>query len=156
MIDFPLNGLLDKQACLQWLEQQSAPDGQHCPRCGGIERRTALTGTIFQKTRQPPSTIMLMLRGIAKGEPTARLARELGVSRKQMHTLRHRVQDNLYGALPTHVLEETVLDSSGTSRTSEFEADELYQNAGEKRSAPHRLARPTPAPHQQAPGAWYV
>ncbi len=145
MIDFPLDGLLDEQACLDWLGQQLHPQGLHCPRCGQTERRrarkmatipafrckgcdryyTTLSGTIFAKTRQPPSKIVLMLRGIAKGEPTARLARELSVSRKQMHTLRHRVQDNLYETLPIHVLEE-----------SAFEADELYQNAGEKRSAP--------------------
>jgi len=34
---------------------------------------------------------VLLLRGIAKGEPTARLARELGLSRKQLHTLWRRV-----------------------------------------------------------------
>ncbi len=148
MIDFPLDGLLDEQACLLWLEQNLHPEGLRYPRCGHTERRlarqglipafrckgcdryyTALTGTIFARTRQPPSTLVLLLRGIAKGETTARLARELAISRKQMHTLRGRVQNkvqnNLYETLPTHVLDEPV-----------FEADELYQNAGEKRSAP--------------------
>lgn len=156
MIDFPLDGLLDEQACLSWLEQSLHPEGLRCPRCGQAERRrarqglipafrckgcdryyTALTGTIFQKTRQPPSRIVLMRRGIAKGETTARLARELCVSRKQMHTLRGRVQNNLYETLPTHVLEAPVL-----------EADELYQNAGEKRAAPPRRGRPAAAPGQ--------
>ena len=46
----------------------------------------------LRKTRQRPATLVLLLRGIAKGEPTARLARELGVSRKQLHTLRQRIQ----------------------------------------------------------------
>jgi len=164
MIDFPLDGLLDEQACLRWLEQHLHPGGLRCPRCGGAERRlarrrtipayrckgcdryyTALTGTVFEKTQQSPSKIVLMLRGIAKGEPTARLARELNICRKQMHTLRHRVQDNLYETLPTHALEEPA-----------FEADELYQNAGEKRSAPPRSRRPAPAPGEQAPGARHV
>ena len=79
---------------------------------------------------------MLLLRGVAKGEPTARLARELELSRKQAHTLRHRVQTNLADTLPREVLEEE----------SQFEADELYQNAGEKRRAAHgsvRSAAPT-------------
>ena len=49
---------------------------------------TLLTGTVFAKTRQHPATLVLLLRGVAKGEPTARLARELGLSRKQLHTLR--------------------------------------------------------------------
>ena len=158
MIDFPLDGLLDEQACLNWLEHSLHPDGLRCPRCGQTERRrarrggavpsfrckgcdryyTALTGTVFQKTRQPPSTLVLMLRGIAKGETTARLARELDISRKQMHTLRGRVQNSLYETLPTDVLDEPV-----------FEADELYQNAGEKRAAPPGRGRPAPAAGQQ-------
>lgn len=67
---------------------------------------------------------MLLLRGIAKGEPTARLARELGMSRKQLHTLRHRVQANLNATAPTNVMRGTA-----------FKADELYQHAGEKKHA---------------------
>ena len=63
---------------------------------------------------------------MAKGEPTARLARELGLSRKQLHTLRRRVQANLNETAPTGVMTGTV-----------FEANELYQNAG-KKSLPHR------------------
>jgi hypothetical protein len=85
---------------------------------------TLLTGTVFAKTRQRPATLVLLLRGIAKGEPTARLARELGVSRKQLHTLRQRIQTNLNDTAPTEVM-------TGTA----CEADELYQNAGEKKHA---------------------
>jgi hypothetical protein len=78
------------------------------------------------------SKLVLLLRGIAKGEPTARLARELLMSRKQMHTLRHRVQQNLYHTLLRERLDETT-----------FETDELYQNAGEK-SSPHRDPKDPP------------
>jgi transposase-like protein len=146
MIDFPIDELLDEEASSRWLERYLHPDGMCCPRCGATDRRvarrggpflgyrclgcdryhTVLTGTAFEKTRQPPSKLVLLLRGIAKGEPTARLARELSISRKQLHTLRGRVQTNLLATLPSGV------------RTSEvdFEADELYQNAGEKRQAP--------------------
>jgi transposase-like protein len=164
MIDFPLDGLLDEAACLTWLEHNLHPDGLHCPRCRSARRRiarpalvpayrckdcdryyTALTGTIFQKTRQPPSKIVLMLRGIAKGETAARLSRELDISRKQMHTLRGRVQSSLYETLPTDVLDEPV-----------FEADELYQNAGEKRAASSGRGRPAPAAGQQAAGARHL
>jgi hypothetical protein len=67
---------------------------------------------------------VLLLRGIAKGEPTARLARELRLSRKQLHTLRQRVQANINETAPTGLM-------AGTA----FEADELYQNAGEKKHA---------------------
>ena len=101
-----------------------------CRACEGYY--TLLTGTVFEKTRQRPATLVLVLRGTAKGEPTARLARELGLSRKQLHTLRHRIQANLNDTAPTGVM-------TGTA----FEADELYQNAGEK-STPHRDPRDPP------------
>ena len=72
---------------------------------------------------------------MAKGEPTARLARELGLSRKQLHTLRQRLQANLNETAPTGMM-------AGTA----FEADELYQNAGEKKHAASRRQRSaTPA-----------
>jgi transposase-like protein len=142
MIDFPIDELLDDSVCTIWLERHLHPEGLKCPHCGSLERRlfrqqghfpayrcrlcdgyyTLLTGTVFAKTHQPPATLVLLLRGIAKGEPTARLARELGLSRKQLHTLRQRIQTNVNVSAPTTVM-------TGTA----FEADELYQNAGEKR-----------------------
>jgi hypothetical protein len=80
---------------------------------------------------------VLLLRGVAKGEPTARLARELGLSRKQLHTLRQRIQANLNVTAPTGVMPGTA-----------FEADELYQNAGEKKHTPSRPHRSTPTTRQ--------
>jgi hypothetical protein len=41
-----------------------------------------MTGTAFEKTRQRPATLVLVLRGMAKGEPTVSLARERGLSRQ--------------------------------------------------------------------------
>jgi transposase-like protein len=147
MIDFPIAELLDDSTCMIWLERHLHPEGFRCPHCGSTERRlfrqqrhfpayrccgcdgyyTLLTGTVFQKTRQRPATLVLVLRGITKGESTARLARELGMSRKQLHTLRQRVQTNLNDTAPTGFM-------MGTT----FEADELYQNAGEKKHAASR------------------
>jgi transposase-like protein len=145
MIDFPIGELMDDSICTLWLERYLHPQGLTCPHCGSCTRRlfraqghfpayrcracegydTLLTGTVFAKPRQRPATLVLWLRGITKGEPTARLARELGVSRKQLHTLRQRVQANLNATAPTDVM-------SGPA----FEADELYQHAGEKKHAP--------------------
>ena len=147
MIDFPIDELLDDSICTIWLERHLHPRGLQCPYCGHSDRRlfreqghfpayrcracggyyTLLTGTAFAKTRQRPATLVLLLRGIAKGESTARLARELGVSRKQLHTLRQRVQANVNATAPTQAM-------AGTA----FEADELYQNAGEKQHTPSR------------------
>jgi transposase-like protein len=153
MIDFPITQLLDESICLIWLERHLHPDGFVCPHCGSSNRRlfreqrhfpayrcrecdgyyTLLTGTVFEKTRQRPATLVLLLRGIAKGESTARLARELGMSRQQVLTLRQRVQMNLNDSAPTDLLEGTT-----------FEADELYQNAGEKKYAPSGSRRSAP------------
>jgi hypothetical protein len=107
-------------------------------RCKQCDRYyTILTGTVFAKTHQPPQKLVLLWRGIAQGETTARLARELGLSYKQAQTLRHRVQNNLYRTLPSGLIADTV-----------FEADELYQNAGEKRDQACRSRRPAAAPGQ--------
>jgi transposase-like protein len=156
MIDFPISDVLDVGSCMTWLSRHLHPDGLVCPHCGSADRRlfrhqkhfpayrcrdcdgyyTLLTGTVFERTRQSPVTLVLLLRGVTKGESTARLARELGLSRKQMHTLRHRLQANLNETAPTQLM-------TGTT----FEADELYQNAGEK-SIPHR--DPTDPPRRRA------
>ena len=159
MIDFPIGELLDEQASLEWLESYLHPAGLKCPRCGSVERRQArcvgvltayrckacdcyhsiLTGTVFEKTRQPPSTLVLILRGIAKGESTARLARELGLGRARLHKIRRQVQSNLAQTLPAGLLHEEV-----------FEADELYQNAGGKKHAAQRPLRSAQKTGQQA------
>src|SRR5687768_4435998 len=140
MIDFPITALLDESLCTLWLERHLHPNGVRCPHCASTERRlfheqgyfpayrcrtchgyyTLLTGTVFEKTRQRQATLVLLLRGIAKGEPTARLARELGLSRKQLHTLRPRIQTHLNASAPT-----------GVMRGTTFEADARSQNAGE-------------------------
>ena len=76
---------------------------------------------------------------IIRSCPTARLARELSVSRRQMHTLRHRVQENLYQTLPTDVRDAEV----------QFECDELYQNSGESQRAASGPRRPAQKAGQQ-------
>jgi hypothetical protein len=151
MIDFPITHLLDDDSCTLWLERHLHSGGLQCRHCESPDRRlfrvqghlpvywcrvcagyyTLLTGTVFAKTRQPPATLVLLLRGIAKGEPTALLARELGLSRNQLHTLRQRIQTRLNATAPTDMM-------AGPA----FEADELYQNAGEKKHAPWRPSRP--------------
>jgi hypothetical protein len=150
MIDFLRTELLDDRLSLRWLERHLHPDGLQCARCGNTARRlfrdqgyfpayrcracagsyTLLTGTAFEKTRQRPVPLVLLLRGIAKGEPPARRARALGRSRTQLHTFRQRLQGNLNDTAPT-----------GVMIGQAFEADELYQNAGEKQHASSRPPR---------------
>ena len=145
MIDFPITDLFDDSLCLLWLERYLHPNGFVCPHCGSADRRlfrpqgsvdayrcrdcdgyyTLLTGTVFTATRQRAATRLLLLRGIAKGESTARLARELGMSRQQVTTLRQRIQAHVNDSAPTDPMAGQV-----------FEVDEVYQNAGEKKYAP--------------------
>jgi transposase-like protein len=165
MLDFPIDELFDEEASTIWLERNLHPNGLRCPRCQCMDRRVArrgsftgyrckacdryytmLTRTIFEKTRQKPSRLVLIPRGIAKGEPTARLARELVISRKHMHEIRHRVQQNLLGRLPAGVREDEV----------QFEADELYQNAGGKKRTAYRRSRPAQTQGKQGEGPGHV
>ena len=145
--------------CLMWLERHLHPHGLTCPRCQHSARRmfraqghfpayrcracdgyyTLLTGSVFEKTRQRPATLVWLLRGIAKGEPTARLARELGLSRQQLQTLRQRIQASLNDTAPTAVMHGTA-----------FEADALYQHAGEKQHTPSRPSRSATPPREPA------
>lgn len=147
MIDFPITELFDDSLCLLWLERHLHPNGFVCPHCGSADRRffrhqdsvdayrcracdgyyTLLTGTVFEATRQRPATLVLLLRGIAKGESTARLARELQLSRQTVHTLRQRIQTNVNDNAPTDPMDGQT-----------FEVDEVYQNAGEKKYAASR------------------
>jgi transposase-like protein len=142
MIDFPIADLFDDSLSLIWLERHLHPEGFVCPHCGSGERRlfrrqghydayrcracdgyyTLLSGTVFEGSRKRPAVLVLLLRGITKGESAARLARELHLSRQTVHTLRQRIQANLNDSAPTRTMEGET-----------FEVDEVYQNAGEKR-----------------------
>jgi transposase-like protein len=157
MIDCPIAELVDDRTGLRWLERHLHPDGLTGPHGQRAERRlfrqqgafpayrcracdgyyTLLTNTAFAKTRQRPATLVLLLRGMAKGAPTARLAREVGLSRKPLPTLRQRGPTNLHNTAPVDVMPGTAV-----------EADELDQNAGEKTPAPSRSQCPTPSPGQ--------
>jgi hypothetical protein len=107
-----------------------------CPRCRRVFN--AFTQTALHKMQYRPSRIVLILRGIAQGTPTAQLARELGASRPHLLEVRHRLQDNA----PAH-------RDAGPLPDREVEADEMYQNAGEKRRRARRPVRPAQAAGQQ-------
>ncbi|MBA3754225.1 MAG: IS1595 family transposase [Nitrospira sp.] len=69
--------------------------------------------------------MILIIRGFTQGVSTAQLARELGCSRRHLLKLRHKYQSMSKLGLDRGPLEDT-----------EVEADEMYQNAGEK-GVPH-------------------
>jgi transposase-like protein len=161
-MDFPLSELMDEEACYAKLLTWLHPGGLACPRCGACDglrvhrhhrapildyRCTAchrvfnaFTGTALQGTKRRPVELMLILRGFAQGVPTAQLARELGCDRKELLTLRHRLPHLAWRFRGQWRLDDPVV-----------ETDEMYQNAGEKRRAAHRPARPAAAARQQGP-----
>jgi transposase-like protein len=147
-MDFPIVDLLDEDACYAQLVAWLHPDGMACPdchcgnhlrihrcgrapvvdsRCGQCGRVfNAFTGTALQGLHYRPSTILLIVRGIAQGVSTAQLARELNLDRGHRLALRHRLQDWAFRLRHRLPLDDPVV-----------EADEMDQNAGEK-GVPHR------------------
>jgi len=145
-MDFPIVTLLDDVLSRWWLQEHFHPDGLKCPHCGkgvGEARVFRMTGksqlrvyrcngcqsiynvysgTIFEGTHFRPAQTVLLLRGVCKGEPSAAIAREIGVSRQTVHAIRKVIQANAERSQPESSLPD--------QRT---ETDELFQNAGEKR-----------------------
>ena len=163
-MDFAIADLMDEDACYAWLLSTLHPAGLACPKCGSADatdagRRVyragrapvvdykcrgcgrvfnAFTGTALAGTHRRPSALVLFLRGIAKGEPTLALSRELKASRPHLHELRQRLQANAAAALPA-------ADPAPLRGDAAAEADECYVAAGEKRPAARRPGRPPPA-----------
>lgn len=140
---FPITDLLDDKHSEEWLLEHFHPEGLRCPKCGSKSRRTfretetsrltvyrclecegiynLYSGTLFEKKHLRPSQVVLLLRGVTKGEPSMRLAQELGVSRTTVHHLRKELQHNAKRLQP----EASLIDEH-------TETDEMFQNAGEK------------------------
>lgn len=141
---FPITDLLDERQSEKWLLEHFHPEGLRCPKCGSTRRRffrktqtSSLTvyrclqcegiynlysGTLFEKKHLRPSQVFLLLRGVAKGESSMRLAQELGVSRSTVHELRKELQENARRLQPEAPLTD-----------EHIETDEMFQNAGGKR-----------------------
>jgi transposase-like protein len=161
-MDFPIAELMDEAACYAKLLAWLHPGGLACPRCHRADRMrvhrsrrapvldyrcghcrrvfNAFTGSALQGTRRRPSHLVLIVRAIAQGVPTAQLARELGCDRSELLELRHRPQDAAHRNRDRMPLDDEVL-----------EADEAYQNAGEKGRAAPRPRRPAATSGQQGP-----
>ncbi|MDQ5852381.1 MAG: hypothetical protein M3380_09995 [Chloroflexota bacterium] len=66
--------------------------------------------------------MVLLVRGVLQGQPTAQLAREIGLTEKTVLKGRHRLHARAEDLQP-----ETPLPDQAT------ESDEMFQNAGENR-----------------------
>jgi transposase-like protein len=166
-MDFPIADLRDEVACYAQLVAWLHPDGLACPRCAAhdgliVHRRhrvpildyrckgchrvfNAFSDTLLHGLRRRPSELVLIVRGIAQGVPTAQLARELGCDRSELLALRHRLQHAAWRFRDQRRLDDRVV-----------EADEMYQNAGEKRHPTSRSRRPAAAASQPGPRPRHV
>jgi transposase-like protein len=161
---FPFDDLLDAGRIHRWFEEILWPQGPVCPKCGGRDdlrvhsRRRApildwrcpkcgrifnlFTGTIFQGTRHSLPRLFAIVRGIAQGVSTNQLHKELGCAYPRLLNLRHKIQDWVAQA----VMKDRAIESQVT------EADEMYQNAGEKRKKARRSGRSAAPARQQTAG----
>jgi hypothetical protein len=145
-MDFPIVELLDHELSSEWLLKHFHPDGLKCPHCdAGLDqarefRQTKTSQltvyrcnecegiynlysrTVFEGRYFRPAQAVLLLRGVTKGNPSAEIAREIGVSRQTVHEVRREIQANAQRGQPQTRLKD--------KRT---ETDEMFQNAGEKR-----------------------
>lgn len=146
-MDFPITDLMSEKASEEWIMEYFHPTGVRCPHCGAewakaSPFRTTRTsqlqvyrcreckgiynlysGTVVEARHLRPAQVVLLVRGVLKGESAATLARELGMSRTTITELRHLLQANA-----TRLQSETRLSDNVV------ESDELFQNAGEKRA----------------------
>ena len=145
-MEFPITELLDYENSVEWILKHFHPNSIKCPNCqkGKDQSRkfrytqtselevhrckdcgtiyNLYTGTVFQGSQWTPMQVVLLMRGICKGETTRELAAELHLNYKTVLTMRHRVQANAELEQPTTALPD-----------KHSETDEMFQNAGEKR-----------------------
>ena len=145
-MDFPILDLIDNASATEWLVNHFHPDGLKCPHCeASVEearsfRQTTAShltvyrclvcdgvynlysSTVFQQKQFTPAQVVLLLRGVYQGTPTAQLAREIGLSYPTVLSIRH--------ALGTH---GQAMQPNSPLADEQTETDEMFQNAGEKK-----------------------
>lgn len=106
-------GFLDERACRHWILKKLHPKGPLCPVCGqDMQSRclkrywenrriqchqcgkwfTALTGTIFQRTKMDFSEIMLLALFLGMDQPPKTIAGFLNEDEKTIRIWRHRFE----------------------------------------------------------------
>ena len=145
-MDFPILDLVDDDLATDWLLKYFHPHGLKCPHCGaGVMearpfRQTATSqltvhrclqcqgiynlysSTVFQQKQLRPAQAVLLLRGVCKGESSAQIAREIGLTRQTVLSMRRKLQANAQAISPQSPLTD-----------AQTETDEMFQNAGEKK-----------------------
>ena len=141
---FPITDLMDEKKCYDFMltilhpDGLKCPDGHHLPQeqaphdthrspivdykcriCGRVYN--LFTNTIWSRTRYNCVIIVLIIRGFTQGVSTNQLADELNKDYGTLLERRHKVQQLALENRPNEPLPDI-----------QTEADELFQNAGEK------------------------
>src|SRR5512143_1712404 len=134
-MDFPITDLMSDKASTDWIMEHFHPDGLRCPHCGAewakasefrTTRKSELivyrcrecrgiynlySGTVFEARQLRPAQVVLLVRGVLKGEPAASLARELRMSRTTVTELRRLIQANARHLQPDTPLKDQVVEA---------------------------------------------
>jgi len=144
MIRFPISDLLNEPECYEYLLRTLHPNGLHCrhghalpPSQSPHDRRRApileyrcrecgnvfnvFTATVWEGTHYSCATIVLVMRGFVQGASTLQLSEELELDYGTLLRHRHEIQQLGLAHKQTESLPDAVT-----------EADEMFQNAGEK------------------------
>ncbi len=147
MISYPIQHLLDEEKSYAELVDILHPEGLHCPaghelpegqaphdrttaprlsyrcrECGRVFN--ALTGTVWSRTQYSSRVIILLMRGFVQGRSTQQLSDEMELDYSTVLKWRHRVQAQAQAASEQQM--------EGELPDKQVEADEVFQNAGQK------------------------
>ena len=143
MVIFSIIELMDEQKYYDYLVKILHPKGLCCPKCDAsvLQSKThrsdrapvlyfhcscgriynAFAGTFWQGTHYNCSLIVRILQGVSQGISTLHLSKELNIDYKTLLNRRHAMQEFASKSCIREPLTDNVV-----------EADEMYQNAGEK------------------------
>ena len=115
-IEFSIVELMSSESSYEWLLDYFHPEGLSCPDCGAAMQEArafrvtkssqipdyrcrgcdktynVYSGTIFEGRRLKPEQVVLLVRGVVKGEQAQILANEIGVCRQTVQIIRQPLQ----------------------------------------------------------------
>ena len=169
MIEFPITDLLDGRSSYEWVLAYFHPEGLKCRHCGEAWSKArefrwtkksqvpdyrcrncnktynVYSQTVFEGRQLTPEQVVMIVRGIVKGEQAQILANEVGVCRQTIQEIRKLMHQNAEQGQPNNPLEDEAT-----------ETDEMFQNAGEKRRLAWQSGGSTSAAREQAKGTWHL
>src|SRR5258708_27450503 len=129
-IEFPIVELMSSQSSYEWVVDYFHPGGIVCAHCGTVFKNArqfrvtksshvpdyrcgkcdktynVYSGTVFEGRRLMAEQVVLLVRGVIKGEQAQILANEIGVCRQTVQTIRQQLQATAQRLQPDNPLEQ--------------------------------------------------